>query len=40
MFLHIYIIYAHFNIFDVKYSDYGGLELPGINFQVGVRVKL
>ncbi|HET7733084.1 MAG TPA: TonB-dependent receptor [Paludibacter sp.] len=28
------------NIFDTKYFDYGGLTQPGINFNVGVRLKL
>ncbi|MDD4991478.1 MAG: TonB-dependent receptor [Paludibacter sp.] len=28
------------NIFNTKYADYGGLTQPGINFNVGVRLKL
>jgi vitamin B12 transporter len=28
------------NILDTKYADYGGLTQPGINFNVGVRLKL
>jgi len=28
------------NLLDVNYADYGGLVQPGINFNVGVRVKL
>ena len=38
---------THFNIFgdvnnilDTKYADYGGLTQPGINFNVGIRLKL
>ena len=28
------------NILNIKYADYGGLTQPGINFNVGVRLKL
>lgn len=28
------------NILDSKYADYGGLTQPGVNFNVGVRLKL
>jgi vitamin B12 transporter len=28
------------NILDTKYADYGGLTQPGVNFNVGVRLKL
>jgi iron complex outermembrane receptor protein len=28
------------NILDTKYADYGGLTQPGINFNVGIRLKL
>jgi len=36
-----YEVYADVNnIFNVTYVDYGGLTQPGINFNVGVRLKL
>jgi len=28
------------NVFDATYADYGGLTQPGINFNVGLRLKL
>jgi iron complex outermembrane receptor protein len=28
------------NLLDTNYADYGGLTQPGINFNVGIRLKL
>jgi iron complex outermembrane receptor protein len=37
----IYAIYAEVNnILDTKYADYGGLTQPGVNFNIGFRLKL
>ena len=36
-----FIIFAEANnILNMKYADYGGLEQPGINFNIGVKLKI